>query len=248
VTAPPGTNGNRRARQRPAAAIAAVSAFLDPWHGCANPFRRFDPNGLRHTARTAERHSAPLAHFIPRRFPPLPFQAIRPSSFRVATPFVIPSRFPHRHSGPFPRIVIPSRFPLCHSEPKARNLRCIDAPRSLARAARGLGMTTGGTASGLGMTGGRAGRGLGMRSGALRAIVAMSFRAEGEESPCTDVLRSLARAPRVLGMTGGGAPRGLAMTGGRRCARARDDEWWAPRGLAMTTSRCRAHTQPYSID
>jgi hypothetical protein len=39
--------------------------------------------------------------------------------------------------------VIPSRiaFVLCHSEPQARNLRCIDAPRSLARAARGLGMT-----------------------------------------------------------------------------------------------------------
>jgi hypothetical protein len=57
-------------------------------------------------------------------------------AFVILSPigFVIPSRiaFVLCHSEP---------HRLCHSEPQARNLRCIDAPRSLARAARGLGMT-----------------------------------------------------------------------------------------------------------
>jgi hypothetical protein len=62
-------------------------------------------------------------------------------------------------------LVIPG-LPLCHSEPKARNLGCSEAPRSLARATRGLGMTRGrdarprddtcGAARGVGMTDGDA--------------------------------------------------------------------------------------------
>jgi hypothetical protein len=95
--------------------------------------------------------------------------------------------------------------------------RLVDVLRSLARATRRLGMTKGGAVPGFAMpamaqqasANSMSFRAEGEES---RPIARLSFRAEGEESRLVDVLRSLARATRRLGMTKRGAARGLGMT------------------------------------
>jgi hypothetical protein len=107
-----------------------------------------------------------------------------------------------------------ARHRYCHSEPQARNLRCIVALRSLARAARGLGMTTMGTARGLGMTRGE-------RVGSCAIAVLHCYHRD------TRICRSARSRPRSLRAEGRqSALHCCAEIAAPRRARAWSDEGW----------------------
>jgi hypothetical protein len=194
------------------------------------------PRRLRISSRAASHH----CHSEP----------IRPSSFRVDSPIVIPGRFLFVIPSRF-LFVIPSRFPLCHSEPfpplsfraegeESQVHRCAEIPRPRCARAR----------DDNGWDGARTRDDRGSRRARTRdeewcaprhrCYVIPSRRRGISVHRCAEIPR-----PRCARTRDDRGPRYARARDdrGRRSARARDDRGRAPRGLGMTSGGLRADSR-----